>query len=346
MTTEPGGVGTARATALSCKDTRQWFAAVLTGNTGLTEWMLVEAHLRHCGDCRQERARLQQARLRTGSTAVAAWVVLRARLRGQVAQVLGPGIGLVHDLTTRLGALLMTDCVASTAMAHQSLRAARDVTVACRHCITRVSQLVRRRASPAVPLKTVLRALTVILGFALAAYPLQGTSRSQQPAWPTTSPTAGVERTPAEPFLPPVVAAVDADSAPPRGPRIEDLPRSRLRPAPLSPQRAFVREVAGDPPALSASVPAHPAWSVDIVGRLSAKSRTTAERDVVALLAEVGGTEVGRQREAKLTTIEVVMPWSAHDDFLRGLVRIGTWQLEAARSPLRDTVHATVRVTE
>lgn len=85
---------------------------------------------------------------------------------------------------------------------------------------------------------------------------------------------------------------------------------------------------------------------MDVVGRLSARDWTAAERDFTALLARVGGTELGRQRRAAFAAVDVVVPRSRYDDFARGLTRIGSWQLEAARSPLPDVIHMTIRVSE
>ncbi len=209
-------------------------------------------------------------------------------------------------------------CVARTARAHASLatrlrsraRAAREVTP--------------------VRLNAVLPAVIVVLVCALATYTVPGALRSLQSARPMPSPTAGVERTPPGLFLPAAVQPGDGDGTPGSHP----------------PQMTFFREIVGGASAPAASVPVRPVPSADLVGRLPAKDRTTAEREIVDLLAGVGGTELGRQREATFTTIHALMPQSAHTDFLRGLVRIGSWQLEAARSPLRDTVHVTVRVTE
>lgn len=369
MTEEPGVVGPSRPIALSCNDARQLFPAVLSGNSGLTEWALVEAHLRQCAGCRQEHARLQRVRVarraasprrlltpfrsatgvaRTSQTALAAqaerlYALLVGRLldlRVQLRSRMTSGFALGARTWVRVVSATargINRCVALGVRERTSLatrlrswaRAVRDAMAACRHRVTRASLPARLHRPPAVRLNTVLPVVIVILGCALAAYTLPGTPRSPQSARPMTSSTAGVERTPAGLFLPPAVPPGDDGASGSR-----------------SPQLTFFREIVGGDSAPAASVPARPAPSIDIVGRLSARNRTTAEREVVALLAGVGGTELSRERGATITTIHVLMPQSAHADFLRGLIRIGSWQLEAARSPLRDTVHATVRVTE
>jgi hypothetical protein len=79
-----------------------------------------------------------------------------------------------------------------------------------------------------------------------------------------------------------------------------------------------------------------------VVGRLKAKNPGAARRDVIALLADVGGTEVGRTS----TAVAVVVPQSRYGDFAEGLARIGSWQLEAARSLRPDAVHVTIRLAD
>jgi predicted anti-sigma-YlaC factor YlaD len=104
-----------------------------------------------------------------------------------------------------------------------------------------------------------------------------------------------------------------------------------------------VRELASSPPTLLSEPPVSAAH---VVGRLSAKNPRVARRDFIALLADVGGTELGRSQRVSFTTVEVVVPQSRYNEFADGLARIGSWRLEAARFPLPDAVHMTIRVTE
>jgi len=97
------------------------------------------------------------------------------------------------------------------------------------------------------------------------------------------------------------------------------------------------------PPTL---LPELPVSAVHVVGRLSAKSPGAAQRDFVALLADVGGTELGRSQRVRFTAIEVIVPQARYSEFADGLARIGSWRLEAARFPLPDAVHMTIRVSE
>ena len=41
---------------MNCHDAREGFSALVHGGLGLTEWALVEAHVRQCVECRKERA--------------------------------------------------------------------------------------------------------------------------------------------------------------------------------------------------------------------------------------------------------------------------------------------------
>jgi hypothetical protein len=86
--------------------------------------------------------------------------------------------------------------------------------------------------------------------------------------------------------------------------------------------------------------------AVDVVGRLQVKSRSEAERDLAALLARAGGTSVSRQRGAAVTVVEASVPHASYGKFSQGLVRLGSWRIEAERSPLPDLVQVSVRLAD
>jgi len=120
-------------------------------------------------------------------------------------------------------------------------------------------------------------------------------------------------------------------------------PRAAPLSAPDVSASELVRGVTSSPP----TPLSEPSVSeTHVVGRLSAKNPRTAQRDFIALLADVGGTELGRSRRVRSTAVEVVVPQSRYNEFAEGLVRIGSWQLEAARFPLPDAVHMSIRVNE
>jgi hypothetical protein len=126
----------------------------------------------------------------------------------------------------------------------------------------------------------------------------------------------------------PSVEQKAASAAPPRtAERRQSPPATPLSPAPT---------LLSEPPASATHV----------VGQLSAKNPRTVQRDFLALLADVGGTELGRRHQARFTAVEVLVPQSRYTEFADGLARIGSWRLDAARFPLPDAVHMTIRVNE
>jgi hypothetical protein len=86
--------------------------------------------------------------------------------------------------------------------------------------------------------------------------------------------------------------------------------------------------------------------TVDVVGRLQVKSRSEAERDLAALLTRSGCTSVTRQRGAAVTLVQAVVPHASYGKFTQGLVRLGSWRIEAERSPLPDLVQVSVRLAD
>ncbi|HUK62634.1 MAG TPA: hypothetical protein VLV15_04850, partial [Dongiaceae bacterium] len=86
--------------------------------------------------------------------------------------------------------------------------------------------------------------------------------------------------------------------------------------------------------------------AVHVIGRLSVKDRTATERDLAALLVQTGGTQLGRRQDVRTTVVDAVVPQSVYQEFTHGLSRIGSWQIEAERSPLPKGVHVSIRVGE
>jgi len=116
------------------------------------------------------------------------------------------------------------------------------------------------------------------------------------------------------------------------------------------------RKVAAVKPATGAQVPIKASETqtgasrrrgiVDVVGLLQVKSRSDAERDVAALFARAGGTAVSRQHGPSVTVLEGDIPQANYGTFAQGITRIGSWRVEAERSPLPDIVQVSVRVAE
>jgi len=303
--------------AMKCPDAREGFSALHRAGTTLTEWALVEAHLRQCAACRQEQAR-----------------------RWQVAAA---------PRVTRPAALLVLLREFLTAALTLAARASATMIQAVGRGITRsAKRTVRLRSLPAIPLKTSVRTVGVVLVLAFVLFTLQWTLGPRRDIPSAAAPGPRLEPTPAVSFLvqPPVTPAVEPTSAAPAAPRSDGPRQSPARASALSSQRAPAREAAREASPLPVPVRALKVSAAHIVGRLSAKDRSAAERDVTALLVGVGGSELGRTHGVTFTVVEVIMPQSRYNEFTRGLTRLGSWQLEAARSPLPAAVQMTIHVTE
>jgi len=162
--------------------------------------------------------------------------------------------------------------------------------------------------------------------------------------------------------------AIDAKGAP-RAARSDDavkdekaLPPVAAKPTPAKPAAAAAtngssdsnRKVARALPdahapikvAQTTTVPPGRRGMVDVAGRLQVKSRSNAERDLATLLASAGGTVVNRQRGTSVTVLEAGIPHANYAKFAKGITRIGSWRVEAERSPLPDVVQVSVRLAE
>jgi len=164
--------------------------------------------------------------------------------------------------------------------------------------------------------------------------------------------------------------AIDAKGAP-RAARSEDVvkdekasPPVAAKPTPAKPAAAAATNGSSDSNqkvavaravpnahapikvAEATTVPPSRRGIVDVVGRLQVKSRSDAERDLTSLFARAGGTVVNRQRRASVTVIEAGVPQANYARFSKGIARIGSWRVEAERSPLPDVVQVSVRLAE
>ena len=110
--------------------------------------------------------------------------------------------------------------------------------------------------------------------------------------------------------------------------------------------RKDIPKTSGTSADVAAAAAASRRGAVDVVGRLQVKSRSEAERDLAALLARAGGTSVSRQHGAAVTVVEAAIPHASYGKFSQGLVRLGSWRLEAERSPLPDLVRVSVRLAD
>ena len=399
-----GAVEAPPATAMNCEDARRALSALVGGPIGLTDWALLEAHLKQCARCRQAEAHLRQLAAasrpvtpsravltslrkamelaRIGATCSTALVVRRRALLTAAAREFTPratagvmraaGLAVGHsgDLRERIRASLTS----AHALAARTIARARQA----------FGLGVTRSAKRTIRFRPSGQAVGVVLALAFTLYALQGTEGPQLLARPAPPPRTELRPTRLEPAQaesarleparleatrlepaqaePVQLAPVQLAPSPPT-PSVEKKtvsgapPRTdeRRHPPSEAPPRAAalsppdvsapepVREVASSPPTLLAEPPVS---ATHVVGRLSAKNPRAAERDFIALLADVGGTELGRSQRVRFTAVEVIVPQSRYHEFADGLARIGSWRLEAARFPLPDAVHMTIRVTE
>lgn len=243
-------------------------------------------------------------------------------------------------------------------------------------------RLVMRPVPPgllAAAVLAVLAAALAIFSFERGAY-LATAWRRVVPSAPTggvahqTPPPAAftepVARPPSQPEAPPAVPA-----APPLPPASEPAPEVKRRPpAPPPVETVAPRSVQHPPPAVREVRPAPVARKdtppvqtvrkngeskslagavaeglqarMDVIGLLQVKSRSGAERELAAVLARSGATTLSRQRGQKSTVVAASVPRAGYGTFAKGLGHLGSWQVEAARSPLPDPVRVTVRVAE
>ncbi|HUM17076.1 MAG TPA: hypothetical protein VL086_15375 [Candidatus Nitrosotalea sp.] len=124
------------------------------------------------------------------------------------------------------------------------------------------------------------------------------------------------------------------------------------RPVPGPATIALQDPSEGSDPSIASTLTPH-TWqvavkppAVHVVGRLSVKDRSATERDLYALLVQTGGTQLGKRQDVRITVVDAVVPQSVYKEFTHGLARIGSWQVEAERSPLPKGVHMTIRVGE
>lgn len=350
---------------MNCEAARNGLADLLGGPIPLTEWALLESHLRGCRRCRQVEVRLREL------VAAARRPVAPSQRVLAVGRDIAPraraGVMWTRGLAVRGAGDLMARLRPASVVAVDAVRAGRRA----------ISRSARRviRARPSA------RTVGTVLALALTVCALPGTNGPRPRALsPTPSSSAlrlarleassiesarlvpaGLE--PAEPA--PVHQALSLPAAPVQpvssvpAPAVEKRRTDPRRSAPLeAPSRTATRSSpdvsAPSPSGVRASQPDREATSSasfvgdlsfaasHVVGRLKARNPGAARRDVIALLADVGGTEVGRTS----TAVAVVVPQSRYGEFAEGLARIGSWQLEAARSQWPDAVHMTIRLAD
>lgn len=370
---------------MNCQDARESLPMLLDGDLGLTERIPLELHVNTCAECRQKLADLQIARAMEEKPAprpVHDWWLSLAHRRPPISQwwptlahwrpalnhwrpALGhwrPTLGhwrpsLSTSLIGRAGGVIRTD-----------------------HAADRLRRFVAERFER-IPPKHLAAAAAVPLVIAVAIFAFErgftvGTSMRQRPSSAPlamrNSPPPAAPTDSAIPALSPPAPALPAPSTPPQAPsapaqspppkvaRPESTASSKPAPVKAAPGQSAETVRKGS----LAAAPAVPAkangagaevvgaasagrrGTVDVAGRLQVKNRSEAERDLAALLSRAGGRSVSRQRGPSVTVVEAAVPRASYGKFSQGLVRLGSWRLEAERSPLPDLVQVSVRLAE
>jgi hypothetical protein len=129
-------------------------------------------------------------------------------------------------------------------------------------------------------------------------------------------------------------------------PAVSDAARKEIPGKNVAVARAVPTRPGATTAASAAAAPENRRGLVDVVARLQVKSRSEAERNLAALVARAGGTAVSRRRGPGITVVEAAVPHANYGKFAQGVVRLGSWKVEAERSPLPDLVQVTVRLAE
>jgi hypothetical protein len=278
---------------VNCEDARPWLSTRRPGQIALTEWALVEVHLRQCPRCREEAARQEP------SAGAPPFTLPRAALPSIRKTMSIARSGLTGSTALVVQGRSRLTAAAGGAVSRAIAGLMQAVSLGLGRWTGLMAQL---RAAPAIALDHLVRA----------------TSRRPVGPWPP------------DPLPAPETRPVGLRPPPP------DPPRSFARPSP----RAGAAEVPAPRPAPLFAPPAG-----HIVGWLSVKDRTAAERELSALLGELEGTELGRVHRPRFTAIQVLVPYRRYREFTRGLTRIGFWRLEATGLSLPDEVHVTIRLS-
>jgi hypothetical protein len=348
---------------MNCHDIRQLMLPVSRGERGLTEWALVEAHVKRCAGCRAEQERVDREvaasrviprtfRAVSGSFARLTERIPRTAsdltpLADRLGRELRVPMARAADLLARR-ADLRPWISAESARAHARFRTARSI----------VHERARRRALELFDLghAHLGRARTTLRG-ALSIARARA-ARAREAATPTLVSISQIKALQVAGIalavgltlyvlLPTPILRPDGGSVvtiarhgPPR-PEVSGASRRGSDPAP--PRPAVVRSAA-----LAATTSAqHPRQAgPHVVGRLTVKDRESSEQEVAALLARSGGARIGGRHELAATIVDAVIPSSGYRKFVRGLAQIGSWQVEAERVPLPRGVRMTIRMAD
>jgi hypothetical protein len=361
-----------------CRQAETHLRQLAAANHPVTLSRAVLASLRNAMELARVGATCSTARVvRRRALVAAAARELTPRAAAGVMRAAGLAVGHSGDLMARIRASLASAHALVAEVAHRrAIRFGPSVqtvgamlALAFTVCALQGTDGPQQLARPAAPPRPGLGTTAQVESARLEPGRLEPTQLEPAPAEPVQAEPVQAEPVQAEPVQAEPVQAEPAQAEPAQlapslpAPPVEKKtvsggpPRTDERRH--APSEAPPRAAALSPPDVSASEPVRgvasspptllsepPVSATHVVGRLSAKNPRAAQRDFIALLADVGGTELGRSHRVRFTAVEVVVPQSRYNEFAEGLARIGSWRLEAARFPLPDAVHMTIRVTE
>ena len=359
------------AFVMNCQDARESLSMLLDGDLGLTERVPLEIHVNMCVECRQRLADLQIIKVveeKPAPRPAPHWPPILA------AGLVGRALGAIRteDTASRLRRFVIErfpprQLAAAAAVPLVIMLAIfifeRGFAVGTAMRQPPSSAPAALRSSPPIPpsaiaMDPVIPTPRPPTPSSLAPSTASPTSPAQTPAPPrqVASPPASAKatstkaaETKAVPTKAPESKAVETQAAP-RSAKTDSTVKAATaestRKESLATARALPSKPSGEPADPVAAAAASRRGAVDVVGRLHVKSRSEAERDLAALLARAGGTSVRRQHGRGVTVVEAAVPQASYGTFSQGLVRIGSWRLEAERSPLPDLVQVSVRLAD
>ena len=375
---------------MNCHEILPLIPPVARGETSLTEWALVETHLKQCSDCQAERDRLDRERHSLLNPIWSRTLSISSGLTEPVGHA--AALSVLPDRVEPRLRLPVTGAVAAAGRAAGAARAwaaaaSSGTRAASQSLVARGATLRERAAHDAAALHAGSHAVVTGIGRLRPAL----ASAHARVRWGAQD---GVERARAEVgrvaaharawaarataastaalvsfsrigsvqvagialvvglllyvLLPTPILRPDAASdvtmarrAPARPEPIDGGSRRGSEPAP--PRLAAARSGAM---VATTSAQSPRSGGPHVVGRLTVQDRGASQQELTELLTRSGGARIGGRHELSATTVYAVIPSSRYRTFVRGLTQIGSWQVEAERSPLPRGVRMAIRVDD
>jgi hypothetical protein len=162
--------------------------------------------------------------------------------------------------------------------------------------------------------------------------PLADRSVTAERTVPDRAPAKSVETKSAEPAAPPTTARGEAASS-------DRAAGAVAQSAPGERRETSAAAKLEAPRAMST-----PTTPPDVVARLVAPERDTAERALAALAARLAGAQTGRRVAGDALVVELAIPRERYRDFTREVTRLGDYRTESEPPTLPDTVRIAVHL--